>query len=82
MERQPLISDDGSINSFKGKTDQIQGQQQAYGSGQEKVFSSQTITPQIPFSKCVPGPLSLRRRFNAADTDYKPCKVIKDNKNS
>ena len=82
MALRPLIGDDNSINTFDGKTDQIHGQKQAFGTGKEKVFSSQTIAPQIPFSKCIPGPLSLRRRFNAAATDYKPSKVIKDNKNN
>ena len=82
MANKPAIGDDNSINTFDGKTDQIHGQVNAVGTGKEKAFASQTIAPQIPFSKCIPGPLSLRRRFNAAATDYKPCKVIKDNTNN
>jgi hypothetical protein len=82
MAHKVAIGDDNSINTFDKKTDQIHGQASAFGTGKEKVFASQTITPQIPFSKCIPGPLSLRRRFNASGTDYKPCKVVKDNKNN
>ena len=45
----PLIGDDHSINTFDGKTDQTQ-------------FKNSSIE-QIPFSRCVPGPLSLRRGY-------------------
>ena len=60
MAGKRLIGDDNSINSFDGKTDQIHGQ---FDSGApDLVLSAQEIAPQIPFSRCVPGPLSLRVR--------------------
>ena len=59
-----MIGDDNSINSFDGKTDQVQGQQAQYGVSGDPTYSNQAITPQLPFSRCVPGPLSLRQRFN------------------
>ncbi len=63
MPGKRLIADDNSINSFDGKTDQVHGQVAAYGVTKDTAFSSQEIAPQIPFSRCVPGPLSLRTRF-------------------
>ena len=60
MASKRLIGDDNSINSFDGKTDQIHGQFDS--DAPETVLSYQIIPPQIPFSRCVPGPLSLRLR--------------------
>jgi len=58
-----LIGDDNSINSFDGKTDQIHGQ---FDSDAPEIHDNAiNIAPQIPFSRCVPGPLSLRQRLNA-----------------
>ena len=62
MAGKRLIGDDNSINSFDGKTDQIHGQTAAFGVGPDPTISGQAIAPQIPFSRCVPGPLSLRVR--------------------
>jgi len=62
MAGKRLIGDDNSINSFDGKTDQIHGQFDS--AAPDPVFSAQEIAPQIPFSRCVPGPLSLRQRIN------------------
>ena len=62
MAGKRLIGDDNSINSFDGKTDQIHGQVVQRGVEQTPVYSNQQIAPQIPFSRCVPGPLSLRVR--------------------
>ena len=62
MAGKRLIGDDNSINSFDGKTDQIHGQFDS--AAPDPVFSAQEIAPQIPFSRCVPGPLSLRQRMN------------------
>ena len=62
MAGKRLIGDDNSINSFDGKTDQIHGQVVQRGVEQSTVYSNQEIAPQIPFSRCVPGPLSLRVR--------------------
>ena len=77
MAGKPLIGDDNSINSFDGKTEQIHGQVATRGvEGDGNLFSSQEIAPQIPFSRCVPGPLSLRQRVqirtktNVDDTTY------------
>ncbi len=64
MAGKRLIGDDNSINSFDGKTDQIHGQLSQYGVSGDPVFSNQEFAPQIPFSRCVPGPLSLRQRIN------------------
>ncbi len=66
MAGKRLIGDDNSINSFDGKTEQIHGQVATQGVEQGPIFQSQQITPQIPFSRCVPGPLSLRVRFVGA----------------
>ena len=66
MAGKRLIGDDNSINSFDGKTDQIHGQVVQRGVEQSTVLSNQEIAPQIPFSRCVPGPLSLRVRSPAA----------------
>jgi hypothetical protein len=63
MAKKRLIGDDNSINTFDGKTDQIHGQTAAFGVSKDTTFASQAIAPQIPFSRCVPGPLSLRTRF-------------------
>jgi len=63
MAHKRLIGDDNSINTFDGKTDQIHGQTAAFGVSKDTAFASQEITTQIPFSKCIPGPLSLRTRF-------------------
>ena len=60
MAGKRLIGDDNSINSFDGKTDQIHGQFDS--AAPDPVLSAQEIAPQIPFSRCVPGPLSLRVR--------------------
>ena len=62
MAGKRLIGDDNSINSFDGKTDQIHGQFDS--AAPEPVLAYQEIAPQIPFSRCVPGPLSLRQRMN------------------
>ena len=70
MAGKRLIGDDNSINSFDGKTDQIHGQTAAFGVGPDPVFSAQEIAPQIPFSRCVPGPLSLRQRMNNRTSIY------------
>ena len=76
MAGKRLIGDDNSINSFDGKTDQIHGQVAQRGVEQTTVYSNQELAPQIPFSRCVPGPLSLRVRsaggFETLDdgTDY------------
>ena len=63
-----LIGHDNSINSFDGKTDQIHGQFDS--AAPDPVFSAQEIAPQIPFSRCVPGPLSLRQRMNSRTLIY------------
>ena len=63
MAHKRLIGDDNSINTFDGKTDQIHGQTAAFGVSKDTAFASQEIAPQIPFSRRVPGPLSLRTRF-------------------
>ncbi len=63
MPGKPLIGDDHSINSFNGKTDQIHGQFDS--AAPDPVLTGQAIAPQIPFSRCVPGPLSLRQRIQA-----------------
>jgi hypothetical protein len=63
MAGKRLIGDDNSINSFDGKTDQIHGQFDS--AAPDPVYSAQQIAPQIPFSRCVPGPLSLRQRMNS-----------------
>ena len=62
MAGKRLIGDDNSINSFDGKTEQIHGQVATQGVEQGPIFQGQQIAPQIPFSRCVPGPLSLRVR--------------------
>tara|TARA_R100000458_G_C8240799_1_gene219928 strand:+ start:217 stop:528 length:312 start_codon:yes stop_codon:yes gene_type:complete len=64
MAGKRLIGDDNSINSFDGKTDQIHGQYKAAAG--DPVQTGQAIAPQIPFSRCVPGPLSLRQRIQVA----------------
>ena len=58
MPGKRLIADDNSINSFDGKTDQVHGQVAALGVTKDTAFSSQEIAPQIPFSRCAPGPLA------------------------
>lgn len=63
MAGKRLIGDDNSINSFDGKTDQIHGQ--FVGSTRDEPDNAVNIAPQIPFSRCVPGPLSLRQRLNS-----------------
>jgi hypothetical protein len=63
-----LIADDNSINTFNGKTDQIHGQVAVRGVEQGPTFQNQEITPQIPFSRCVPGPLSLRVRTSGTES--------------
>jgi hypothetical protein len=63
-----LIGDDNSINSFDGKTNQIHGQFD--DDAPDPVYSAQEIAPQIPFSRCVPGPLSLRQRVNSRNPIY------------
>ena len=68
MAHQPPVGDDYSINTFVGKTGQIQGQVVAQGVTQDTAYSGQEIAPQIPFSRCVPGPLSLRTRFQPSAT--------------
>ena len=55
MAGKRLIGDDNSINSFDGKTDQIHGQFDS--DAPDLVLSDQEIAPQIPFSRCVPGPV-------------------------
>ena len=70
MAGKRLIGDDNSINSFDGKTDQIHGQTAAFGVGPDPVFFAQEIAPQIPFSRCVPGPLSLRQRVSSLTQIY------------
>ena len=61
MAGKRLIGDDNSINSFDGKTDQIHGQFDS--DAPDIVMSAQEIAHQITFSRCVPGPLSLRQRM-------------------
>ena len=68
MAGKRLIGDDNSINSFDGKTDQIHGQFDS--AAPDPVLSGQAIAPQIPFSRCVPGPLSLRQRINQRTRMY------------
>ena len=69
MAGKPLIGDDNSINSFDGKTEQIHGLSATQGVEQGPTFANQEIAPQIPFSRCVPGPLSLRvRSMKVSDT--------------
>ena len=68
MAGKRLIGDDNSINSFDGKTDQIHGQFDS--AAPDLVLTDQEIAPQIPFSRCVPGPLSLRQRMQARGSVY------------
>ena len=68
MAGKRLIGDDNSINSFDGKTDQIHGQFDS--AAPDTVLSAQEIAPQIPFSRCVPGPLSLRQRVSSLTQIY------------
>ena len=68
MAGKRLIGDDNSINSFDGKTDQIHGQFDS--AAPDIVMSAQEIAPQIPFSRCVPGPLSLRQRMTSRSLIY------------
>ena len=68
MAGKRLIVDDNSINSFDGKTDQIHGQFDS--AAPDPVLSAQEIVPQIPFSRCVPGPLSLRQRVSSLTQIY------------
>ena len=68
MAGKRLIGDDNSINSFDGKTDQIHGQFDS--DAPDLVLSDQEIAPQIPFSRCVPGPLSLRQRMQVRGAVY------------
>ena len=63
MAGKRLIGDDNSINSFDGKTDQIHGQFDT--AAPDPSDNAVNIAPQIPFSRCVPGPLSLRQRLNS-----------------